>query len=102
PNSLTTGPNLPATFSVRLYNPSSTEKVYNLSVTGVPSGVTAQFNLTSVTLGPVGSNTAYSNSYGETPVTLTLTPGASFTTPFNFTVVATPVGAPEFAISAPG
>ena len=102
PNSLVTGPNLPATYTVVLYNPSNTTKVYNLSVTGVPAGVTSQFNSSSVTLGPNGQYTDYSNSYGLTPITLTLTPGASFTTPFTFNVVATPVGAPEFAISAPG
>jgi uncharacterized membrane protein len=102
PNSLVTGPNLPATYTVVLYNPSTTTKVYTLSVTGVPSGVTSQFNFTSVTLGPNGQYTDYSNSYGLTPITLTLTPGASFTAPFTFNVMATPVGATEFAISAPG
>lgn len=102
PNSQVTGPNLPATYTVVLYNPSNTTKVYNLSVIGVPPGVTAQFNFTSVTLGPNGQYTDYTNSFGLTPITLALTPGASFTTPFTFNVVATPVGAPEFAISAPG
>ena len=97
PNSLVTGPNLPAIFSLRLYNPSSTVKVYNLTVTGVPSGVTSQFSASSVTLGGYPDGSEYSNS-----MTLTLTPGASFTAPFTFSVVATPVGAPEFAISAPG
>ena len=97
PNSLVTGPNLPAVFSLRLYNPSNTPKVYNLSVTGVPSGVTSQFSTSSVTLGPYPDFSDYSTS-----ITLTLTPGASFTAPFTFNVVATPVGAPEFAIAAPG
>ena len=35
-------------------------------------------------------------------VTLTLTPGATFNQPFSFNVVATPQGAPDFAVSAPG
>ena len=101
PNSQVTGPNQAATFSLVLNNPSNTMKVYNLSVTGVPNGVAAQFNVSSVTLGPSGSQTGNSNGLATPPI-LTLTPGASFTAPFTFNVVATPVGAPEFAISAPG
>ena len=51
-----------------------------------------------ITLGPSGSgnNTSYN------AVTLTLTPGATFNQPFSFNVVATPQGAPNFAVSAPG
>ena len=101
PNNQVAQPNSAATFTVRLENLSKTMEAYNLSVTGVPDGVTAQFNLTSVTLGPYGSSSYVTNQFQVQPV-LTLTPGASFTTPFTFNVVATPVGAPEFAISAPG
>ena len=102
PSTQVTGPNLGATYTVSLSNPSNTTKVYNLSVMGVPDGITAQFNSTSVTLGPTGQYTSYSSSYGLTPITLTLTPGASFITPFTFNVVATPVGASQLAISVPG
>ncbi|HEX3748450.1 MAG TPA: hypothetical protein VHW09_31200 [Bryobacteraceae bacterium] len=102
PNSLVAAPNAAAVFTVNLYNPSPTTKVYNLTVTGVPSGVTALFDSTTVNLGPVGQYSAYSSSYGLVPVTLTLTPGASFTAPVTFTVTATPVGAPEFAVSTSG
>ena len=101
PNSLVTGPNLAVTFPIQMQNNSKTMQVYSFSVTGVPSGVTATFNIPSITLGPAGDETSYS-SYQSTPPTLTLTPGAAFTAPFTFNVVATPVGAPEFAISAPG
>jgi uncharacterized membrane protein len=97
PNSLVTGPARPATFPITIFNLTKTMKVYDLSVIGVPPGVTSQFNLPSVSLGPVGSVSDESQS-----ITLTLTPGAAFTTPFTFNVVATPEGAPEFAISAPG
>ncbi len=102
PNSLVTGPGSPANFNVTLSNPSNTTKVYNLTVSGVPSGVTSSFNNTTVTLGPTGQPSANSSSFGLTPVVLTLTPGATFTTPFTFSVTATPGGAPEFAISATG
>ena len=93
-----TGPNQPAQWSIVLTNNSPTLQVYTLSVTGVPSGVTSQFSQPTITLGPSGSgnNTSYN------AVTLTLTPGATFNQPFSFNVVATPQGAPNFAVSAPG
>ena len=96
-NTQTAGPNQPATYTINLSNFSSSLRVYDLSVSGVPAGVTAQFNNTSVALGPFQSATYFSNT-----TVLTLTPGASFTQPFTFTVTATPEGNPAFAISAPG
>src|ERR1017187_2478650 len=96
PNNQVTGPNLPATFTILLNNsPASTSlQVFDLSVTGVPNGVTAHFSQPSITLGPWGSNANFSNS-----VTLTLTPGAAFTAPLSFNVAATPRGGPEFAVA---
>jgi uncharacterized membrane protein len=92
-----TGPNQPAQWTVFLTNNSPNLQVYTLSVTGVPSGVTSQFSQPAITLGPSGSG-----NNGSFSVTLTLTPGAAFNQPFSFNVVATPQGAPEFAVSAPG
>ena len=92
-----TGPNQPAQWNIFLINSSHNLQVYDLSVTGVPSGVTVQFSQPSVALGPYGSPT-----YTSTSTVLTLTPGPTFNTPFSFNVVATPEGAPEFAVSAPG
>ncbi len=95
-----TGPNQPAQWSILLTNNSTALQVYTLSVTGVPSGVTSQFSQPTITLGPAGS--ANGNNVSFYVVTLTLTPGATFNQPFSFNVVATPQGAPEFAVSAPG
>jgi hypothetical protein len=71
--------------------------VYSLSTTGVPNGIAVQFSQPTITLGPSGggSNVSYST-------TLTLTPGATFNTPFSFNLIATPQDAPEFPVSAPG
>jgi hypothetical protein len=101
PSSMVTGPDLAATFTIQMQNSTNVMRVYSLSVMGVPSGVTSQFSASSVTLAPSGSNSGVPAYYNNS-TTLTLTPGASFTAPFTFSVVATPVGAPEFAISAPG
>jgi probable HAF family extracellular repeat protein len=101
PNSMVAGPNLAVTFPILMQNFSKTMQVYSFSVAGVPSGLTAHFNIPSITLGPASDLTSIA-TYQSTPPTLTLTPGSSFTAPFTFNVVATPVGAPEFAISAPG
>jgi large repetitive protein len=97
PSAQTAGPQQPATYTINIWNSSSALRVYTFSVIGVPNGVTAQFSQPSISLGPSGSNSSYSQS-----VTLTLTPGASFTTPFTFSVVATPTGAPAFARTTPG
>ncbi len=94
----TTGPNQPAQWTISLTNNSPNLQVYTLSVTGVPSGVTSQFSQPTITLGPAGSG----NNVSYNSVTLTLTPGPTFNQPFSFNVVATPQGAPNFAVSAPG
>ncbi len=95
-----TGPNQPAQWTILLTNNSPSLQIYTLSVAGVPSGVTSQFSQPTITLGPAGS--ANGNNTSFYAVTLTLTPGATFNQPFSFNVVATPQGAPEFAVSAPG
>jgi uncharacterized membrane protein len=95
-----TGPNQPAQWSILLTNNSPNLQVYALSITGVPNGVTSQFSQPTITLGPAGS--ANGNNTSFYVVTLTLTPGATFNQPFSFNVVATPQGAPNFAVSAPG
>jgi large repetitive protein len=97
PSNQTTGPNLPVTYGIAVFNDGPNLTTYDLSVTGVPPGVNATINPSSLVLGPFGSTFAANfNS------TLTLTPGASLTAPFNFNVVVTPRGAPSYAKSAPG
>lgn len=97
-SSQVTGPNLPVTFTINLQNgPATTAlKVFDLSVTGLPVGVTAQFSSPSLMIGPWGSGDNYRSG------TITITPGASFTEPIPFNIVATPRGAPEFAVSVAG
>ncbi len=97
PSTQTTGPNLPVTYTIVLANDGPQLRQYDLSVVGVPNGVTASFSTPTVTLGPAGST--FSTTFSPT---LTLTPGASLVAPFDFTVVATPRGAPAYARSAPG
>lgn len=97
PSAQTTGPNLPVTYTIGLFNDGPVLRQYDLSVTGVPNGVTATFSTPTVALGPGGSG--FSGTFAPT---LTLTPGASLTAPFDFNVIATPRGAPAYAKSAPG
>ncbi len=94
---LAVGPNQSAQWTVSITNSSTVLHTYNLTASGLPSGVTAQFSAPSATVPPFGSGL---NS--STAVTLTLTTGASFTTPFSFNVIATPQDAPEFAVAAAG
>ena len=92
---LAIGPNSSATWNIVMVNNSPVLHVYNLSTTGVPSGITVQLSEPTLTLGPAGSST--SSSY---TTTVTLTTGATFNMPFTFLVIATPQGAPDFAVSA--
>jgi hypothetical protein len=94
---LAVGPNQTAIWNIILYNNSPVMHVYNLSATGVPSGVGLQFSSPTITLGPAGSN-----SYASGSTTVALTTGATFNTPFSFNVTATPADAPEFPVSALG
>ena len=91
---LAVGPNSNAQWTVILNNYSPVLHVFDLSVTGLPSGVTAQFSQPTVTLGPNGSNNS-----GSFAATVTLTTGSTFNTPFSFNVVATPEDAPSFPVS---
>lgn len=97
PSTQTTGPNLPVTYTIAMFNDGPQLRQFDLSVVGVPNGVTATFSTPTVTLGPAGST--FSGTFSPT---LTLTPGASLVAPFNFSVVATPRGAPLYARSAAG
>jgi probable HAF family extracellular repeat protein len=94
---LAVGPNQSAQWNVAIANNSTVIHVYDLSITGVPSGVTVQFSQPSITLPPAPSPYNSSSS-----ILLTLTTGPAFNTPFSFTVVATPEDAPDFAVSAAG
>jgi uncharacterized membrane protein len=97
PNVQVAIPQTAATYTITMQNTSSSLRIYDLSVTGVPAGITAQFSQPSITLGPASSTFSFSNA-----VTLSLTPGASFVAPFTFNVVATPRGTPLFAKSVSG
>jgi uncharacterized membrane protein len=86
----------PTTYDVDLRNTGSTATTYDLSVSGLPAGVTASFNETSVTLQPgqqVGGAGGVVLSLSETEATLV---------PANFTVTVTATGASNVTLSVPG
>ncbi len=86
----------PTTYTVDLQNTGSTATAYSLSVTGLPAGVTASFNESSVTLQP-GEQLG-----GAGGVILSLSETGTALVPANFTVTAAAEGAPNVTLSAPG
>jgi uncharacterized membrane protein len=92
-------PQTPETYTIDLTNTGPISATYNLTVSGVPSGVTASFSQTSVAL-----DSGQESGTGRlSPLTLTLT--STSTTQlqqFDFTVTAAAAEAPEITQSADG
>jgi uncharacterized membrane protein len=82
PVQATAGQGTPTTFTLRVTNEGDAVDTYNLSVSGLPAGITAKFSQPSVTVPPGLSN------YRDVTVTLTPVPGTP-ATDYPFTVTAT-------------
>jgi uncharacterized membrane protein len=93
PTSAVAEPNAPSVFNLDLLNNGGQATTYDLSVSGLPASVSAQFNTTSVTLQP---------GQQASPITLTPTETGSGASATGFTVTVTPEGAPELAQSLTG
>ena len=99
-NSQVEAPLSPATFQINLQNTGSQATTYDLSITGLPTGVTASFSQPSITLEP-GQNTV--GTVGVPQVTVTLTNSSTTSLlPFSFQVTATVDGATELTQSTTG
>ncbi|QEH35411.1 Ubp3 associated protein Bre5 [Aquisphaera giovannonii] len=98
-NTQTALPQAPVSFQVVLQNTGSKAATYDLSVAGLPSGVTASFSQASITLAP--GQVTPGNGQPTVYVTLTST-SATELDPFTFRVVATVEGAAEISQSATG
>ena len=97
PNTAVALPNTPTRFGLYLKNSGDQATTYNLSLTGIPAGVTAQLSQTSITL-PAGYLTAPGVSGTNVvpdQIFVTLTQPASQLSAFEFGVVASVAGAPQ-------
>jgi uncharacterized membrane protein len=90
-------PNQAETFNILLKNTGSVATTYDLTISGLPAGVTASFSRASVTLQPGAQVTASNN-----PITLSLTETGAALIPVSFTVTATAEGAVEITRGTPG
>ena len=92
-NSQVGRPQLATTYQLVLQNTGSQTTTYDLSLAGLPGGVTGTLSQPSITLAP-GQVTPGSNGVPDVTVMLKST-SATELSPFNFTVTATAEGAPE-------
>ena len=90
-------PNAPEVFSLLITNTGSVATTYDLSVSGLPAGVTSSFSAASVTVQP---GQTLDESSGAP--TLTLTESLATLLAANFTLSVTAEGAPEITQSLPG
>ena len=93
-------PQQPAVEGVVLQNSGTQTTTYNLSLAGLPAGVTGTLNQTSITLGP-GQTTFLALGASSLNATLTSTSATQIPS-FNFTITAVAEGAPEIAQTATG
>ena len=91
-------PTAATTYQVDIQNNGSAQATtYDLSVEGLPAGVSGSFNESSVTLQP-----GQSISGGTSGITLSLTETGDSLVPASFTVTVTAEGAPEITQGSPG
>ena len=99
-NSQVGQPQTPTAYPIVIQNTGSQTTTYDLSINGVPSGVTAAFSQSSVTLAP---GQATSVIGGVTNLNVTITSNSTTElAPFNFTVQVTAEGASEISRTATG
>jgi uncharacterized repeat protein (TIGR01451 family) len=99
-NSQTGQPSVPTTYGIVVQNTGTQTATYDLSLSGVPSGVTAALSQTSVTLAP-GASTSVAGS--ATNLTVTITSNSTTEVPaFTFTVQATTEEATEITRTTTG
>jgi uncharacterized membrane protein len=91
-------PGAPTRFDVTLKNNGTATTTYDLSVVGLPPGVTASFNRSTVTL-HAGESI---NGGGSNPITLSLSETGDTLFSASFTIVAVAEGASEITSGVPG
>jgi len=99
-NSQVGQPQTPTTYPIAIQNTGSQTTTYDLSINGVPSGVTPALSQSSVTLAP-GQATSLVGSVTNLSVTITSNSTTELA-PFNFTVQVTAEGASEISRTASG
>ena len=93
-------PQVPASFQLQLQNTGSQTTTYDLSLSGLPAGVTGSLSQPSITL---GHGQVTSGSSGVPALTVTLTSTSTTTlAPISFIVTATAEGASEITESITG
>ncbi len=93
-------PQSPTTYGIVIQNTGTETTTYDLSIGGVPSGVTAAFSQSSVTLGP-GQATSVVGSVIDLNVTITSNSTTQLDA-FTFAVTATAEGATEISRQTTG
>ena len=93
-------PQVPTSFQIELQNIGSQTTTYDLSLSGLPAGVTGTLSQPSITLAP-GQATPGLGGVADLTVTLTSTSTTELP-PFSFTVTAAAEGASEIAQSITG
>ncbi len=99
-NTAVVQPQVPTSFGIVLQNTGSQTTTYDLSVSGLPSGVTATFNHSKITLAS-GQVTPGSPGVPDLTITLTSTSTAEVA-PFTFTIQAVAEGAAEIKRTTTG
>ena len=84
-------------YTIQMQNTGTATATYDFSVSGLPAGVTATFNQTSITLAPGASI-----PQGTATVTLSLSESGDTLIPADFTVIATAQEGQEITLGMPG
>ena len=84
-------------YTIQMRNTGTATATYDFSVSGLPAGVTATFNQTSITLAPGASIPD-----GTATVTLSLSESGNTLIPADFTVIATAQEGQEITLGMPG